>query len=73
MQVCWNFKKGLHWNWQGYFWGNSVKCREQYKAPTNSIRKLTICIDNAGPPLGTCIVPVFVCEDGTLLKIPAKF
>ena len=49
MQVCWHFKKGLHWNWQGYFWGNSVKCRKQYKAPTNSIRKLTICIDNAGP------------------------
>ena len=49
MQVCWHFKKGLHWNCQGYFWKNSVKCRKQYKAPTNSIRKLTICIDNAGP------------------------
>ena len=47
MQVCWHFKKGLHWNCQGYFWKNSVKCRKQYKAPTNSIRKLTICIDNA--------------------------
>ena len=49
MQVCWHFKKGLHWNWQGYFRENSVNCRKQYKAPTNSIRKLTICIDNAGP------------------------
>ena len=48
MQVCWHFKKGLHWNCQGYFWKNYVKCRKQYKAPKNSIRKLTICIDNAG-------------------------
>ena len=28
----------------------------QYKAPTNSIRKLTICIDNAGPLRGTNIL-----------------
>ena len=27
----------------------SVKCRKQCKAPTNSMRKLTIYIDNAGP------------------------
>ena len=55
MQVCWHFKKGLHWNCQGYFWKNSVKCRKQYKAPTNSIRKLTICIDNAGPLRGPAL------------------
>ena len=29
------------------FWGKFWKFRKQYKAPTNSIRKLTICVDNA--------------------------
>ena len=55
MQVCWHFKKGLYSIWQGHFLGNSVKCRKQYKAPTNSIRKLTICIDNAGPLRGPAL------------------
>ena len=62
MQVCWHFKKGLHWNCQGYFWKNSVKCKKQYKAPTYSIRKLTICIDNASTNHKATINQIFQQE-----------
>ena len=63
MQVCWHFKPGLHWNWQGYFGENSSKCRKQYKALTNSIRKLTTCIDNAGPLRGPALYQYFCISE----------
>ena len=44
-------------NWQCRCRSLSVKCRKQYKAPTNPIRKLTIYIDNAGPHCSNICCP----------------
>ena len=41
----------LHWQCRSL----SVKSRKQYKAQRNSMRKLTICIDNASPLRGLAL------------------